>query len=304
MPLTEFESLAELVRRVGPGLGYVRASVRGAANAEPVLNLHLDRDEPMLVGRLTTGADAAALMDAFVETMREELEAYEEQVDGYENVRVILYRPKGDYLASRTITVNGKPRRPPSATTSASSDARVSTLRIDNVDDLLTQRFVAAMAMQQTHVEQMAANYQRLFDLVERILAKVAGLMEQRATKAERHALDLLDKRIAEKRVELDLTAGERKKEGEVAVKEKAIETAGNVAEKLLGGLLSMVGIDPSALGGLGALAKVIEADPELKTAISDPSALAAFSDPEIRGVMVSFLKNYKKVSPEDAAEA
>jgi hypothetical protein len=178
------------------------------------------------------------------------------------------------------------------------------TLRIDNVDDLLVQRFITALELQQAHVERMSTNYQALFELTERILAKVAGLMEQRAVRAERHALDLLDKRIAEKRVELDLTAGERKKEGEVAVKEKAIETAGNVAEKLLGGLLSMVGIDPSALGGLGALAKVIEADPELKTAISDPSALAAFSDPEIRGVMVSFLKNYKKVSPEDAAEA
>jgi hypothetical protein len=304
MPLTEFEGLAELVRRVGPGLGYVRASVRGAAEVQPVLNLHLDRDEPLLLGRLGQETDPAALMDAFVETMREELEAYEEQVDGYETVRVVLYRPKGDYLASRTITVNGTPRRSPPATTSAGPDTRVSTVRIDNVDDLLTQRFVAAMAMQQTHVEQMAANYQRLFDLVERILAKVAGLMEQRASKAERHALDLLDKRIAEKRLELDLTADDRKKEGEVAVKEKAIETAGNVAEKLLGGVLSMVGIDPGALGGLGALAKIIETDPELKTAISDPSALAAFSDPEVRGVMVGFLKNYKKASPEDAAEA
>ena len=142
-----------------------------------------------------------------------------------------------------------------------------------------------------------------LFDLTERILAKVAGLMEQRASRAERHALDLLEKRIAEKRVEMDLTADDRKKEGEVAVKEKAIETAGNVAEKLLGGLLNLIGIDPSAVGGLGSLAKVIEADPELRAAVSDPSALAAFSDPEVRGVITSFLKNYKKASPEDAAE-
>ena len=88
--------------------------------------------------------------------------------------------------------------------------------------------------------------------------------MEQRAARAERHALDLIEKRIAEKRMQLELSAGERKKEGELAVKEKAIETAGGVVEKILGGVLGSFGFDAAAAGQLGGLLRLLETDPEL----------------------------------------
>jgi hypothetical protein len=297
------DDLFNALRGLGSKVVYVRAMERKKdQETDQVAHVTNDVGDPVLQAFFETVApEGAARTEQICDALRELIESYCDVPEPM-TVRVHVYTHKSVRL--RTFTVRSQATLAERAGAHQAALLPDPPLRIDNVDDLLTQRLIATMQLQQTHVERMSNNYQALFDLTERILAKVAGLMEQRAARAERHALDLLDKRIAEKRLELDLTAGERKKEGEVAVKEKAIETAGNVVEKLLGGVLSMVGIDPSALGGLGSLAKVIEADPELKAAVSDPSALAAFSDPEVRGVITNFLKNYKKVSPEDATEA
>jgi len=287
------------MRALGPKLVYVRAMERRKdQETDQVAHINNDPSDPVLQAQFDTVAtDCAARIEQMCDALRDLVESYCDLAEPLV-VRVHLYGHKSARLRTHTV------RAPGSAADRLPARAPVEqTVRIESIDDLFTQRLIATMGLQQTHVERMQGNYQALFDLTERILAKVAGLMEQRASRAERHALDLLEKRIAEKRVEMDLSADDRKKEGEVAVKEKAIETAGNVAEKLLGGLLNLIGIDPSAVGGLGSLAKVIEADPELRAAVSDPSALAAFSDPEVRGVITSFLKNYKKASPEDAAE-
>jgi hypothetical protein len=297
LPLDEVFSA---MRALGPKLVYVRAMERRKdQETDQVAHINNDPTDPVLQAQFDAVAtDGPARIEQMCDALRELLESYCDLAEPMV-VRVHLYGPKSIRLRTHTVRTPGASgdRLPVRAA------APEPAVRIDSIDDLFTQRLIATMGLQQTHVERMQGNYQALFDLTERILAKVAGLMEQRASRAERHALDLLEKRIAEKRVELDLTADDRKKEGEVAVKEKAIETAGNVAEKLLGGVLNLIGIDPSAFGGLGSLAKVIEADPELRAAVSDPSALAAFSDPEVRGVITSFLKNYKKASPEDAPE-
>lgn len=279
------------MRALGTKLVYVRAMERRKdQETEQIAQIHNDQTDPVLQAMFeAVASDVAARCEQLCDALRDVIESYCDMIDPVV-VRIHLYTHKSVRLRTFTVRSPGSsgdqlPERP---------KPPEPVIRIDNIDDLLTQRLVATMGLQQSHVEHMSANYQKLFELVERILAKVAGLMEQRATKAERHALDMLDKRIAEKRVELDLTADDRKKEGDVAVKEKAIETAGGVIEKLLGGVLGALGLDTGTLGQLGGLMQILDGDPELKSMISDPATVNALKNSEVRNIVKGMFHNFK----------
>lgn len=303
MPLADFDPCADAIRRVAADLAYLRVETRpeapGGGETDPVVNLSLDAADPLLRPHLPLGPAAPTkeqLTEALILALRDELEAYCDDA-GPSVLRVRMYRHKGDYLTSRTIHSTGRAARPP-ATLAAEL-----AFQPDTVDDLVTQRMVSMMANVQLHNEQMGSNYQRLFDVVERILVRSAGLNEQRAVRAEAHVLDLWDKRIAEKRATHELVDLERKKDGDVAVKEKAIETAGSVFERLAGGVLGALGIDPAAAGKLSGLMSLLEDDPELKAAIADPATIAALKNPDVRGVVKGMLQNFKNgtLDAEDA---
>jgi hypothetical protein len=238
--------------------------------------------------------------------------ALREQLYGYCDVpdplvvRVHVYGPKGDVrLASFTVRTGGGGHTEPELLPAAAV-SRPQALEMTNIEDVVTQRVMWTMKLSHDHTASVHSNYQKIFDVMERLLTRVAGLMEQRATRAERHVLDVLDKRIADKRVELDLTENSRKKEGEVQVKEKAIETAGSVVEKLLGGVLGAFGVEPGTIGQLGGLVTILEGDPELKSMISDPATVNALRNPEFRSVMKSMFTSLKTgtIDGSDAAEA
>jgi hypothetical protein len=273
---------------------YLRAvERRGDRETDQITHITNEVDDPILTLHTDEGVakDEEERVDQICEALREQLTSYCDVPEAV-LVRIHVYGPKGLRLTSFTVRTGGWGDRPPAL--SAHTPVRLDTIEMTTVEDVLTQRVMWTMKLGQDHTATVHADYQKIFDVVERLLTKSAGLMEQRATRAERHVLDVMDKRIAEKRVELDLTADDRKKEGEVAVKEKAIETAGGVIEKLLGGVLGAVGLDPGSIGQLGGLMTLLDGDPELKTMISDPATVTALKNPEVRSIMKTMFANFK----------
>jgi hypothetical protein len=288
-------------------VAYVRAvERRGNKETDTIAHITNEVDDPILALHTddAVAKDSEERAEQICEALREQLFGYCDVPDPLV-VRIHVYGPKGDVrLASFTVRTGGggqtEPELPPAAV------SRPQALELTNIEDVVTQRVMWTMKLSHDHTTAVHHNYQKIFDLLERVLARVAGLMEQRAARAERHVLDVLDKRIADKRVELDLTADNRKKEGEVQVKEKAIETAGSVVEKLLGGVLGAFGVEPGTIGQLGGLMQILEGDPELKSMISDPATVNALKNPEIRSVMKSMFTSLKTgtIDGSDAAEA
>jgi hypothetical protein len=302
MPLANFDAAADAIRKVAAELAYIKVEARPdddrEAQPDPVVNIALEATDPLLRSHLLSGGAPTQdqLIEALILALRDELESYCEDA-GPCVLRVRLYRQKGDYLSSRTLHSSGRSRRP------ASALAPELAFRPDTIDDLLVQRLVAITHNVQLHNEQMGGNYQRLFDVAERILVRAAGLNEQRAVRAEAHVLDLWDKRIAEKRATHEIVDSERRKDGDVAVKEKAIETAGSVFERLAGGVLGALGIDPAAAGKFSGLMSLLDEDPELKAAIADPATIAALKNPDVRGVVKGMLQNFKNGTLDHDAE-
>jgi hypothetical protein len=283
------------LRKHSKQVAYLRAvERRGDRETDQIAHITNEVDDPILAlhtdDAVAKGADERA--DQLCEALRDQLASYCDVPEPIV-VRIHIYGPKGLRLTSFTVRTGGSPEsREPQHLSCAPS--RFDTIEMTTVDDVLTQRVMWTMKLGHDHTATVHANYQKIFDVVERLLTKSAGLMEQRATRAERHVLDVMDKRIAEKRVELDLSADDRKKEGEVAVKEKAIETAGGVIEKLLGGVLGSLGLDTGAIGQLSGLMGVLDGDPELKAMISDPATVNALKNAEVRNIVKGMFHNFK----------
>lgn len=302
MPLHGLDPVHDLIRRAAGRVSYVRALERkGDKETDQAAHITNEPDDPVLQLYVDEVAgDNAGRAEQIIEVLTQQLEAYADLPEALV-LRVYIYGPKGSRLGS--FTVRSTPQRDPIGALAPAEPALVPRLELTSIDDLVTQRIAYTLSLQQQHTQTVQSNYQVLFNVLEHALSKVAGLMEQRAARAERHALDLIEKRIAEKRMQLELSAGERKKEGELAVKEKAIETAGGVVEKILGGVLGSFGFDAAAAGQLGGLLRLLETDPELKDALADPSVVAAFRDPEVRGLVKGMLHSFKTGTVSEAGE-
>jgi hypothetical protein len=303
MPVTlpDFDGVADAIRRVAGDLAYVRVETRPDGEPpDPVVTIHLDPTDPLVRPQITSpNPQPDHLVEALVAALREELEHFVADT-GPVALRVRMYRHKGEYLTSRTLHSAG--RRPMLGAAAAPE----LSFRAETVDDLLVQRLIAITHNVQLHNEQMGGNYQRLFDVAERILVRAAGLNETRAVRAEAHVLDLWDKRIAEKRAAHEIVDKERQEQGDVTVKVKAVEEASGVLKQLVNNVAAALGIDVGAAGKLGGLVDMLNDDPELKEAIADPATLAALKNPDVRGVVKGMLRNLKTgtLGPEDEAAA
>ena len=300
LTLPGFDGLADAIRRVAADLAYVKVETRPDGEPpDPVVTVHLDPTDPLVRHHVTSpNPPPDHLVEALVTALREELEHFVAD-SGPAVLRVRMYRPKGEYLTSRTLHCAGRSPKLGAALPEL-------VFRAETVDDLLIQRLIAITQNVQLHNEQMGGNYQRLFDVAERILVRAAGLNETRAVRAEAHVLDLWDKRIEEKRAAHEIVDKQRQEQGDVTVKVKAVEEASGVLKQLVNNVTAALGLDPAASGKLGGLLNLLNDDPELKEAIADPATLAALKNPDVRGVVKGMLQNFKNgtLAPEDEAVA
>jgi hypothetical protein len=229
-------------------------------------------------------------LDVFIDAMREVLT---DHCDPYTDtsLRMRLRQAKGEGLGSCNFKWSAAATEPDDVDQGAYFGRSTPALRIETVEDLLSQRFEIMLGAADRQQNRMASNYQTLFEMFRDLTSDLMRGLERRSARVEAHNLDLYTKRIEEKKAAFSALEDDRREDAQVKIQSKAIDTAGSVVGRVAEGVLTALGFEGG--GAMSEILGVLKSDPELIAELSSPGAIEAMKNPEVRGLFKSMFKQF-----------